>query len=32
MTVVHRTPKDPEAFHRHHIEVHVPLAGKAVTE
>jgi uncharacterized protein (TIGR02118 family) len=26
MIVVYRTPKDPEAFHRHYFEVHVPLA------
>jgi uncharacterized protein (TIGR02118 family) len=26
MTVVYRTPTDPEAFHRHYVEVHIPLA------
>lgn len=28
MMVIYKTPKDPAAFDRHYVEVHVPLAKK----
>jgi uncharacterized protein (TIGR02118 family) len=28
MVVIYRTPKDPAAFDRHYVDVHVPLAKR----